>query len=83
MNEQKNNSRVVKKMAASSEKPAGEWNTMEVTCKSNTIEVTVNGFCRIKPPGSHKVKGTFAPERREGHRIQKCFHNKTSQAARK
>jgi hypothetical protein len=33
----------VKKLAASSEKPAGEWNTMEVVCKANTIEVKVNG----------------------------------------
>ena len=30
----------VEKLAPSSEKPAGEWNTMEVKCKDNTIEVT-------------------------------------------
>ncbi len=30
-------------MADSSEKPVGEWNTMEVICKGNTIEVIVNG----------------------------------------
>jgi hypothetical protein len=29
--------------AADSEKPAGEWNTCEVTCRGDTIEVTVNG----------------------------------------
>lgn len=34
---------LVKKMAESSEKPVGEWNTMEVICKANTIEVHVNG----------------------------------------
>lgn len=39
---------VVKKMAESSEKPAGEWNTMEVTCKANTIEVSVNGVLQNK-----------------------------------
>jgi hypothetical protein len=33
----------VKKTTASSEKPTGEWNTMEVICKTNTIEVVVNG----------------------------------------
>jgi hypothetical protein len=39
---------VVKKLAESSEKPAGEWNTMEVTCKANTIEVVVNGVRQNK-----------------------------------
>jgi hypothetical protein len=38
----------VNKLAASSEKPAGEWNTMEVTCKANTIEVYVNGVLQNK-----------------------------------
>jgi len=38
----------VKKMAASSEKPTGEWNTMEVTCSANTIEVVVNGVLQNK-----------------------------------
>ena len=33
----------VKKLVASSEKPAGEWNTMKVICKANIIEVYVNG----------------------------------------
>jgi hypothetical protein len=41
---------VVKKMAESSEKQAGEWNKMEVICKANTIEVLVNGV--------HQNKGT-------------------------
>lgn len=39
---------VVAKMAQSSEKPVGEWNTMEVTCKANTIEVSVNGVLQNK-----------------------------------
>ena len=38
----------VKKLASSSEKKAGEWNTMEVICKSNTIEVHVNGVLQNK-----------------------------------
>ncbi|MBN2665814.1 MAG: DUF1080 domain-containing protein [Bacteroidales bacterium] len=57
MNEMKNNSRVVAKMAASSEKSAGEWNTMEVTCKSNTIEVSVNGTLQNKATGISDSKG--------------------------
>ena len=38
----------VKKLAESSEKPIGEWNTMEVICKGNTIEVSVNGILQNK-----------------------------------
>ena len=57
MNEQKDNSRVVKKMTSSSEKPTGEWNTMEVTCKSNTIEVYVNGVLQNKGTGVSATKG--------------------------
>jgi hypothetical protein len=49
MNERKDKSnRMVKKQAESSEKPVGEWNTIEVTCKANTIEVTVNGTLQNK-----------------------------------
>jgi hypothetical protein len=47
----------VKKMAASSEKPVGEWNTMEVICKSNTIEVSVNGVLQNKGTGLNISKG--------------------------
>lgn len=34
---------VVRKKEASSEKNPGEWNTMEIVCRGNTIEVTLNG----------------------------------------
>jgi len=40
--------RSIPKMAASSEKAIGEWNTMEVTCNGNTIEVIVNGVLQNK-----------------------------------
>lgn len=40
--------RVVKKMAASNEKAVGEWNTMDIKCTGNTIEVTVNGVLQNK-----------------------------------
>ncbi len=57
MNERQGNSRMVRKMAASSEKAVGEWNTMEVTCKSNTIEVVVNGVLQNKATGISDTKG--------------------------
>ena len=38
----KSTRRVVKK-AESSEKPIGEWNVYEITCRENTIHVVVNG----------------------------------------
>ncbi|MDP4222578.1 MAG: DUF1080 domain-containing protein [Bacteroidota bacterium] len=57
MNEQKGNSRMVSKLAQSSEKPVGEWNTMEVTCKGNTIEVNVNGVLQNKATGISDSKG--------------------------
>ncbi len=57
MNEQKGNSRIVTKLAPSSEKPVGEWNTMEVICKANTIEVHVNGVLQNKATGISDSKG--------------------------
>ncbi len=49
--------RVIKKMGASSEKPVGEWNIMEVICKSDTIEVFVNGILQNKATGISDTKG--------------------------
>jgi hypothetical protein len=40
--------RMIKKMAESSEKAVGEWNTLDITCKGNTIEVIVNGVLQNK-----------------------------------
>lgn len=58
MNERKDKSKiVVKKMGASSEKPVGEWNTIEVTCKANTLEVNVNGTLKNKATGTSASKG--------------------------
>jgi hypothetical protein len=50
-------SRSVKKLAASSEKPAGEWNIMEVTCSGNTITVYVNGVYQNKASGLNVTSG--------------------------
>jgi hypothetical protein len=58
MNERVDKSiRKIKKAGDSSEKPAGEWNTMEVTCKGNTIEVYVNGVLKNKGTGVNPSKG--------------------------
>ncbi len=50
---------IVRKMAASSEKPAGEWNTMEVVCSGNTIEVYVNGVLQNKGTSVNVNKGSI------------------------
>lgn len=58
MNERTNkSSKSVAKRVKSSEKPAGEWNTMEVTCQGNTIEVTVNGVLQNKGTGLNLTSG--------------------------
>jgi hypothetical protein len=49
---------VVSKMSESSEKPVGEWNTMEVICKTNTIEVTVNGVLQNKGTNVNLSQGS-------------------------
>jgi hypothetical protein len=84
MNELKNNSRVVTKMADSSEKPAGEWNSMEITCKSNTIEVSVNGVVQNKGTGLSSDKGHICLQS-EGKDVEfrNVFLTKLPQATRK
>jgi len=60
MNERKDKTnRVVKKMSESNEKPVGEWNTMEVTCKANTIEVVVNGVVQNKGTNLNITSGSI------------------------
>jgi hypothetical protein len=49
--------RSVKKIGDSAEKPTGEWNTMEVICKGNTIEVYVNGVLKNKATGVTVTSG--------------------------
>lgn len=58
MNERKDKAvRSVKKLSESSEKPAGEWNKMEVTCSANTITVNVNGVLQNKATGLNIKSG--------------------------
>jgi len=60
MNERTDKSkRVVAKKTESNEKPIGEWNTMEVTCKGNTIEVYINGIMQNKATGTTLSKGSI------------------------
>jgi hypothetical protein len=49
--------RPVKKLSPSSEKSTGEWNTMEVTCTGNRIEVVVNGVLQNKGTEVNISKG--------------------------
>lgn len=50
---------VVPKSGASSEKPAGEWNIMEVVCSGNNISVTVNGVLQNNGTGLNISKGSI------------------------
>lgn len=43
--------------APDSEKPAGEWNTADITCRGDTIEVVVNGVPQNKVSGCSLHEG--------------------------
>jgi hypothetical protein len=59
----------VKKLADSSEKSAGEWNTMEVVCRGNEISVYVNGILQNKGTGLNISKGSICLQS-EGKEIE-------------
>jgi hypothetical protein len=61
--------RVVKKMTASNEKAVGEWNTMDIKCFSNTIEVTVNGVLQNRGTGIN-IKSGYICLQSEGKDIE-------------
>jgi len=44
----------------SSEKPAGEWNTYDIICRSNTISVRVNGVLQNEVGGTSVSSGAIA-----------------------
>jgi len=50
-------SRVVPKKAESTEKAVGEWNTMEITCIGDNIDVMVNGVIMNKATGVSVKEG--------------------------
>jgi len=47
----------IKMLQPSTEKPAGEWNTFEVICRSNTVEIVVNGTSMNKITGCNNSSG--------------------------
>ncbi len=49
--------RSVKKLADSSEKPDGEWNSVDVAVKGKTVEVTVNGVLQNKGADAYTDAG--------------------------
>jgi hypothetical protein len=51
--------RVVAKLDGSTEKALGEWNTMEVTCISDNIDVFVNGVLMNKATGVTVKEGSI------------------------
>jgi hypothetical protein len=70
MNERKDKSNLfVKKLAKSSEKPVGEWNTMEITCQNKTIDVHVNGVLQNKGTGVNPGQGSICLQS-EGKDVQ-------------
>ena len=60
---------IVRKISASSEKATGEWNTMEVVCKGNTIEVYVNGVIQNKGTNVSVSQGSICLQS-EGKEIE-------------
>jgi hypothetical protein len=44
--------------AADSERPAGEWNTCEVICRGDVIEVSINGVVQNRVTGASATEGT-------------------------
>jgi hypothetical protein len=44
--------------AADSEKPAGEWNACDITCRGDTIEVSINGVAQNRVSGCSLTAGT-------------------------
>lgn len=49
-----------KNTIAGAEKPVGEWNTMEITCRDNEIEVKVNGYLVNQATSLSQQRGAIA-----------------------
>ena len=60
---------VVPKLEPSNEKPAGEWNSFDITCKENTIEIKVNGLLQNVATNCSLTKGSIGLQA-EGSKIQ-------------
>lgn len=54
------NPRSVPRQQPSSEKPAGEWNSYDIICRSNTVTVRVNGTLQNEITGTSVSSGAIA-----------------------
>lgn len=60
---------IAKRLKASSDKEAGEWNSYDIVCKGNTVEVTVNGVLQNSITHCSATKGSIGLQA-EGSKIQ-------------
>lgn len=60
---------IAPKMKPSSEKKAGEWNSYDIICKGNTVEVKVNGVLQNYATKCSNAKGAIGLQA-EGSKIQ-------------
>ena len=60
---------VVPKLNPTNEKPAGEWNSYDITCMGNTIEIKVNGVLQNTATDCSLSKGGIGLQA-EGSKIQ-------------
>lgn len=63
------NKPLISKMHPSNEKPAGEWNSYDITCKGNTIEFRINGLLQNVATNCSVTKGRIGLQA-EGSKIQ-------------
>jgi len=60
---------LIPKMNPTNEKPANEWNSYDITCKGNTIELRVNGLLQNVATDCSVTKGGIGLQA-EGSKIQ-------------
>ena len=60
---------VIPKLNPSNEKPAGEWNSYDITCLGNTVELRVNGLLQNTATNCSLTKGGIGLQA-EGSKIQ-------------
>jgi len=60
---------LISKLHPTNEKPAGEWNSYDIICSGNTIELKVNGLLQNKAIDCSLTKGGIGLQA-EGSRIQ-------------
>lgn len=60
---------IIPKLHPTNEKPAGEWNSIDITCMGSTIELSVNGLLQNTATNCTLTKGAIGLQA-EGSRIQ-------------